>query len=66
MPNMHKSSGDSMANILVAASPAPGHVNPMLVVAQHLSSIVLLTQPGECDLRMLRPACSETDFSQPR
>jgi len=28
-----------MANILVAASPAPGHVNPMLVVAQHLSSI---------------------------
>jgi MGT family glycosyltransferase len=28
-----------MANILVAASPAPGHVNPMLSVAQHLSSI---------------------------
>jgi MGT family glycosyltransferase len=28
-----------MANILVATSPAPGHVNPMLSVAQHLSSI---------------------------
>ncbi|HEY4045225.1 MAG TPA: glycosyltransferase [Acidobacteriaceae bacterium] len=28
-----------MANILVAACPAPGHVNPMLSVAQHLSSI---------------------------
>lgn len=27
-----------MANILVAASPAPGHVNPMLAVAQHLAS----------------------------
>ena len=28
-----------MANILVAASPAPGHFNPMLSVAKHLSSI---------------------------
>jgi UDP:flavonoid glycosyltransferase YjiC (YdhE family) len=28
-----------MANILVAASPAPGHVVPMLSVARHLSSI---------------------------
>jgi MGT family glycosyltransferase len=28
-----------MANILVAATPAPGHVNPMLSVAQHLSSV---------------------------
>jgi UDP:flavonoid glycosyltransferase YjiC (YdhE family) len=28
-----------MANILIAASPAPGHVNPMLFVAQHLSSL---------------------------
>jgi MGT family glycosyltransferase len=28
-----------MANILVTASPAPGHVNPMLSVAQHLSSL---------------------------
>jgi MGT family glycosyltransferase len=28
-----------MANILVAASPAPGHVNPMLSIAQHLFSI---------------------------
>ena len=28
-----------MAHILVAASPAPGHVNPMLAVAQHLSSV---------------------------
>src|SRR5260370_1650591 len=27
-----------MANILVAASPAPGHVVPMLSVARHLSS----------------------------
>jgi UDP:flavonoid glycosyltransferase YjiC (YdhE family) len=28
-----------MANILVAATPAPGHVNPMLSVARHLSSL---------------------------
>jgi MGT family glycosyltransferase len=28
-----------MANILVAAAPAPGHVNPMLTVALHLSSL---------------------------
>ncbi len=28
-----------MANILVAATPAPGHVNPMMVVAEHLRSL---------------------------
>jgi MGT family glycosyltransferase len=28
-----------MANILVASTPAPGHVNPMLSVARHLSSL---------------------------
>ena len=28
-----------MAHILVAATPAPGHVNPMLPVAQHLGSL---------------------------
>ena len=28
-----------MANILVAATPSPGHVNPMLSVARHLSSL---------------------------
>jgi MGT family glycosyltransferase len=28
-----------LAHILVAATPAPGHVNPMLTVAQHLSSV---------------------------
>jgi hypothetical protein len=28
-----------MAHILVAASPAPGHVDPMLAVAQHLCSL---------------------------
>jgi MGT family glycosyltransferase len=28
-----------MANILVASTPAPGHVNPMISVAQHLSSV---------------------------
>jgi MGT family glycosyltransferase len=28
-----------MANILVASAPAPGHVNPMLSVARHLSSL---------------------------
>ncbi len=28
-----------MANILVAVTPAPGHINPMLAVARHLSSI---------------------------
>src|SRR5580704_3285773 len=28
-----------MANILIAATPAPGHVNPMLAVARHLSSL---------------------------
>lgn len=27
-----------MANILVAVTPAPGHVNPMLTVAEHLSA----------------------------
>jgi MGT family glycosyltransferase len=28
-----------MSNILVASTPAPGHVNPMLAVARHLSSL---------------------------
>jgi MGT family glycosyltransferase len=28
-----------MANILFAASPAPGHVNPMIIVAEHLLSL---------------------------
>lgn len=28
-----------MANIVVAATPVPGHFNPMLVVARHLSAI---------------------------
>ncbi len=28
----------SLANILVAVTPAPGHINPMLTVAKHLST----------------------------
>jgi len=28
-----------MANILIAATPAPGHVNPMLILAEHLASL---------------------------
>jgi hypothetical protein len=38
---LHSNAGyqNLMAHILVAASPAPGHVNPMLLVAQHLYSL---------------------------
>lgn len=38
---LHPNAGyqNLMAHILVAASPAPGHVNPMLLVAQHLYSL---------------------------
>lgn len=28
-----------MAHILIAATPAPGHVNPMMIVAEHLRSL---------------------------
>jgi MGT family glycosyltransferase len=30
---------NQMANILIAATPAPGHVNPMMMVAEHLLSL---------------------------